>query len=278
MTRKDFDLFSEILDSFVATIRKIWVQGRKAFDFLVRRAHLRADGVSVERWNEFVPSGEVDSWLDPKWFAILSPTPRTRPFESLAPAPQSFWSTSAGGNSVPVYDSAASGAHEELSIFSLSKFAHLSGRGLIHDGLQFYRQHLEPIHSRFNVLDDLADSGAPEEPESRYRPLISASIGTVLKCRPSPPLSQSWFSSRSTIRRYTAADDLCLNGCPGTLKASSPSRSSVVLWLNLASESECPIQAGRSAGAAHEDLAYKEPPILWIIKSGSGYFVINILV
>ncbi|KII63008.1 hypothetical protein RF11_02100 [Thelohanellus kitauei] len=61
----------------------------------------------------------------------------------------------------------------------------------------------------------------------KFRSLISASVGTVLKCQPWLPLSQSWFSSRSKTHGYTTAVDLCLKGSKdqcGHPRASEESR------------------------------------------------------
>ncbi|KII67238.1 hypothetical protein RF11_13874 [Thelohanellus kitauei] len=97
--------------------------------------------------------------------------------------------------------------------------------------------HLEPVHSRVQLhrasgvplgcelkvtpvrLANVDDSGAPEEvahspglmrPNLYFRPSFLHQLGTVLKCQPRPPLSQSLFSSRSITRGYTAAVDLRL--------------------------------------------------------------------
>ncbi|KII63730.1 hypothetical protein RF11_08722 [Thelohanellus kitauei] len=81
------------------------------------------------------------------------------------------------------------------------------------------------------------------ESESLFRFLISASVGTVMPCQPVATLCQSWFSSESKTRVYTAAVDLCLKGSKyqyGHLKATEESKrgNQDSQCLSLARESE----------------------------------------
>ncbi|KII66494.1 hypothetical protein RF11_15953 [Thelohanellus kitauei] len=93
----------------------------------------------------------------------------------------------------------------------------------------------------FSLVTPMSGNLAPpaevyqyNEPESRFRSLISASVGTVLNFQPRLAASQSCFSSRSITSGYTSQLTCVIRVVKTNASTQSPSKNQEAYLSTLA--------------------------------------------